>query len=110
MTTNHPKKLDRALIRPRRVDVQFEFKKPTEDLMKKIFLSFYLSTKEDDNDAFANQFADGVSSQGSKDDAPSTATLQEHFINSRVKSAEECVAQLPDFLKNIKERYNYSRK
>jgi len=103
MTTNHPEKLDKALIRPGRVDVKFEFKKPTKELMKKLFLSFYPSSEEENNEGFAKQFADGVS-QGYKDDAPSIATLQEHFIASRGKKSEECVAQLPAFLRNIKER------
>jgi len=37
MTTNHPEKLDPALIRPGRVDATFEFTPPTRDMVERYF-------------------------------------------------------------------------
>lgn len=41
MTTNHPERLDPALIRPGRVDVQVEFPHATPELMGRFFQHFY---------------------------------------------------------------------
>ncbi|KAK3062875.1 hypothetical protein LTS18_003194 [Coniosporium uncinatum] len=41
MTTNHPEKLDKALIRPGRVDMQIEFKNASRQQARDIFLRMY---------------------------------------------------------------------
>ncbi|OJD33502.1 mitochondrial chaperone bcs1 protein [Diplodia corticola] len=41
MTTNHPEKLDDALIRPGRVDMQVEFSLATHEQMRDIFIRMY---------------------------------------------------------------------
>ncbi|KAF2496951.1 P-loop containing nucleoside triphosphate hydrolase protein [Lophium mytilinum] len=41
MTTNHPEKLDDALIRPGRVDMQVEFTLATRDQVRDIFIRMY---------------------------------------------------------------------
>ncbi|OCK75753.1 P-loop containing nucleoside triphosphate hydrolase protein [Lepidopterella palustris CBS 459.81] len=41
MTTNHPEKLDDALIRPGRVDMQVEFTLATRDQIRNIFIRMY---------------------------------------------------------------------
>ncbi len=41
MTTNHPEKLDEALIRPGRVDMQVEFTLATRDQIRDIFIRMY---------------------------------------------------------------------
>ncbi len=41
MTSNHPKKLDPALIRPGRIDVSMELKKCSKEQIKKFFKLFY---------------------------------------------------------------------
>lgn len=41
MTTNHPDKLDPAVMRPGRIDLKAEFKKPNKDVASKYFLTFY---------------------------------------------------------------------
>ena len=41
MTTNHPKALDKALIRPGRVDMHVAFELPTRVEMKELYLSMY---------------------------------------------------------------------
>eukprot|EP00440_Ansanella_granifera_P029588 gb/GFBE01032139.1/.p1 GENE.gb/GFBE01032139.1/~~gb/GFBE01032139.1/.p1 ORF type:complete len:451 (+),score=90.83 gb/GFBE01032139.1/:1-1353(+) len=46
MTTNHPEKLDPAIMRPGRIDVKAEFKKPNRDVAAKYFLTFYPGSDE----------------------------------------------------------------
>ena len=41
MTTNHPTKLDEALVRPGRADVRSEFGYPSRANVKEFFLHFY---------------------------------------------------------------------
>ena len=43
MTTNHPEKLDDALIRPGRVDMQIEFTLAKRDQVKELFVRMYTS-------------------------------------------------------------------
>ncbi|KAB2578122.1 ATPase AAA+ type core [Lasiodiplodia theobromae] len=47
MTTNHPEKLDDALIRPGRVDMQVEFSLATHEQMRDIFIRMY--SPDEDN-------------------------------------------------------------
>ncbi|OCL02979.1 P-loop containing nucleoside triphosphate hydrolase protein [Glonium stellatum] len=46
MTTNHPEKLDEALIRPGRVDMQVEFTLATRDQIRDIFIRMYSSEND----------------------------------------------------------------
>lgn len=46
MTTNHPEKLDPALLRPGRVDLQIEFTFATSNQIRNIYLSMYGDTDE----------------------------------------------------------------
>lgn len=48
MSTNYPEKLDSALIRPGRVDLQVEFTLATHDQMKDIFVRMYSTDLEQD--------------------------------------------------------------
>jgi energy-coupling factor transporter ATP-binding protein EcfA2 len=41
MTTNHKDKLDPALIRPGRMDVEYEFKNSNKEIVQKIYKKFY---------------------------------------------------------------------
>ncbi|KAF2754659.1 P-loop containing nucleoside triphosphate hydrolase protein [Pseudovirgaria hyperparasitica] len=50
MTTNHPEKLDEALIRPGRVDLQVQFSLATHEQMRDIFVRMY-SIEFDGTDA-----------------------------------------------------------
>lgn len=43
MTTNHPEMLDKALIRPGRIDIQLELKEATEEDLKKIITNFWIN-------------------------------------------------------------------
>lgn len=49
MTTNYPEKLDKALIRPGRIDLQIEFKKCSREITKEI-LEYYYDNKKVDAD------------------------------------------------------------
>lgn len=49
MTTNHPEKLDPALIRPGRVDMKVEFSLATRHQMEEIFFRMYWSDSETHN-------------------------------------------------------------
>lgn len=95
-TTNHIEKLDAALIRGGRVDRRFEFVHPSQKQMCALFLSFY----EDAPYAVAERFATSVLNRP-EEEARSIATLQQHFIFTRKKNAEECVNMLPAFFKEF---------
>jgi chaperone BCS1 len=45
MTTNHPEKLDAALIRPGRVDRRVEFKMAMKEQVRELFLRMYAGTE-----------------------------------------------------------------
>lgn len=93
MTTNHLEKLDKALIRGGRVDRRFEFKRPTQQQIVDLFVSFYpLAPAE-----LALRFATAVLARPEGDEARSIATLQQHFIKQRKADAKACVEALPDF-------------
>lgn len=44
MTTNHPEKLDKALVRPGRIDLNIKFEKMTHKYMEEMFEYFYQDT------------------------------------------------------------------
>ncbi len=92
MTTNHLEKLDPALIRAGRVDRKFEFASPTKEMVAKFFRSFYPQAA----DAKVEEFAELVFKRP-EPEARSLAALQEHFIYTRGKNAEQCVAMLDQF-------------
>ena len=91
-TTNHLEKLDPALIRGGRVDRRFEFVHPSFKQMCALFKSFYEHAPKQ----LAARFANTVLSRP-EEEARSIATLQQHFIFTRKKSAEECVEMIPQF-------------
>jgi mitochondrial chaperone BCS1 len=74
MTTNHPEKLDPALIRPGRVDVKEYFGWATPYQIKEMFLRFYGGPDER-----AEQFTQMVS----RVENVSTAFLQGLFISNK---------------------------
>lgn len=48
MTTNHPTKLDRALVRPGRMDISIEFSKCSTNMVKSMFYLFFDTEEEND--------------------------------------------------------------
>jgi len=91
MTTNHPNRLDPALVRSGRVDVHIEFKNATRTQMEGIFLNFYPDAGE-----LAKEFADTVSelSRGTL----SMASLQQHFIRHMSDSAKETITAVGEIM------------
>jgi len=96
MTTNHPERLDPALIRAGRIDRKFEFKKPKNKEFFNMFKSFYSdATKQE-----AQEFADKVIDRQEKE-SRSIATLMELFIFTRECSARECIDKMDEFFKEF---------
>lgn len=92
LTTNHVQKLDPALIRGGRVDRCFEFVRPDQEQLCNLFLSFYRDAPQ----RLALEFAQRILER-KETEARSIATLQEHFIYTRTRSAEDCIEALPQF-------------
>jgi chaperone BCS1 len=83
MTTNHIEKLDPALIRPGRCDVQLQLKLASKNQMERMFLRFYPG-----EEALARTFAAGL-----PPNELSMATLQGFFLKC-AHSAQACVERI----------------
>jgi ATP-dependent 26S proteasome regulatory subunit len=82
MTTNHIEKLDPALIRPGRCDVQLQLKLASKNQMERMFLRFYPGEVE-----LAKGFAASLPAN-----ELSMAALQGYFLKCS-ESPQLCVAQ-----------------
>jgi len=61
MTTNHPEKIDKALIRPGRFDFKYEFKKATLNVLKQMLqFKYNISSSEIDKFTDLNQLKDHI--------------------------------------------------
>ncbi|KAK7615641.1 BCS1 N terminal-domain-containing protein [Phyllosticta paracitricarpa] len=76
MTTNHPEKLDDALIRPGRVDLQVEFTLATKDQIHDIFVRMY--APDGDEPAATDGSATITSSRNTANGKPSSAPSPSH--------------------------------
>lgn len=92
LTTNHIERLDPALLRAGRIDRRFKFNPPTRKEIAALFQNFY----PDAGDELAKKFADKVFQRPEKQ-ARSIATLHQHFIFTREKSAEDSVQSVDEF-------------
>lgn len=72
MTTNHPERLDAALVRPGRVDLQAYIGDATESQILGMFDRFY----GDQGESYRKEFLKNVQDRGKV----STAALQGHFV------------------------------
>lgn len=92
LTTNHPERLDPALIRAGRVDMHVRFTKAAKEQCKNMFLNFY-EGQEEHAKAFAatvfKTFRDGIS----------MASLQQHFIRHMRSKGSEVVEAVPELKK-----------
>lgn len=77
MTTNHPEKLDPALIRPGRIDLQIELPNATRHQIERLYKRFYPHTKNGDD------FAARVVKYN-----PSMAQLQGYLLRYRDSAAQ----------------------
>lgn len=85
MTTNHPEKLDEALIRPGRVDLQVAFTLATREQIRDIFVRMY--SNESDQRKFklslTNAFADGdAKGQASITSPTANGTAEKERVDS----------------------------
>lgn len=81
-TSNHPERLDAALRRKGRIDMEFRIGACTSQQARDMFLRFYPEATEE-----AEQFATNAMRHG----APTPAQLQHHFILKRKSSAIDAV-------------------
>lgn len=93
MTTNYPDRLDPAVLRPGRIDVKVEFKKPGEDVAMKYFLTFYPDAVDD-----AAAFGRAVGSRLAEHKV-SMAQLQHFFLacNRQKLLPAEAALRIVDF-------------
>jgi len=88
-TTNHISRLDPALIRPGRCDVQVEISHASDEQISRCFERFYPAAEEADCAAFLGAVR---SSKGGK--RLSMARLQEHFVQHRESSMSEAMRNI----------------
>lgn len=89
MTTNHREKLDPALLRPGRCDVQVELKNAAFKQMQEMYTRFYSSAPAADAIKFAQALPEWKLSM---------AKLQGHFLKYR-RSATDCLDKVQEILK-----------
>jgi chaperone BCS1 len=79
MTTNHPERLDPALVRPGRVDRQFRIDHTTPDQARRLFAWFYGGREPSPEvERWSRQFADQV-----PEGRVCMAAIQEHLLRHR---------------------------
>jgi len=84
MTTNHPEKIDKALIRPGRFDFKYEFRRSSKAIIKEMLqFKYELSEKE------INQYFDKINI---KDEVLSPAEVQS--ICFRNENIEDCINEI----------------
>ncbi|KAI8086045.1 P-loop containing nucleoside triphosphate hydrolase protein [Halteromyces radiatus] len=92
MTTNHPEKLDPALIRPGRIDVKIHFGNATKQQAEELFIKFYPHLESDYIKSLASQFASKI-----PDNVFSMAHLQ-GFLMIHKKQPEQALYKVDEWL------------
>jgi len=94
MTTNHPERLDPAVMRPGRVDLHVDFKPPSQVVASKYFLTFFPGS-----DAAAAAFGSVVGSRIAERKL-SMAQLQHFFLACHRQNfgAEKAAEHIKDFV------------
>ena len=90
MTTNHPERLDPALIRPGRVDLSVLLDDATPEQARRLFLQFYGGSEEvgqEDLVRMGREVEEIVRDGRAKERRTSMAALQGLFIRSTVNDA-----------------------
>ena len=88
LTTNHKERLDPALIRSGRVDIELTFNHATYEQIEGCFRSFY-NERTTNNSKYASEFATNLTSLLSNHDKNVTmAQLQHFFVTHRKDNAQ----------------------
>lgn len=90
MTTNAPQQLDRALIRPGRVDLHIRFELPSREELKNLFLSLYSCDRQGDQEK-----------QELRNEKEKPETLAEQFSNN-LPEGRFSIADVQEFLLQYK--------
>jgi len=88
LTTNHRGRLDPALIRAGRCDVQVEVAYASDEQLHRALVHFYVDASEAD----AMRFADNVRAKGGAKVAMSQ--VQEHFVQHRTSAMEQAICDI----------------
>lgn len=88
MTTNHPEKLDPALLRPGRADLKIELNNASVMQLQKMYHKFFPDSTKEQQEQFSNQLPDKVISM---------AKLQGHFLKFRDRP-EDCIKNASNLL------------
>mmetsp|Transcript_23542 Transcript_23542/g.63802 ORF Transcript_23542/g.63802 Transcript_23542/m.63802 type:complete len:456 (-) Transcript_23542:561-1928(-) len=99
LTTNFRERLDSALVRPGRVDVQIEFGFATRDQMSQLFVQFYPSASVEQGSKFADKVIECLRGRNL-----SMAALQNYFIVSRTRSFDEAIENVHEISKELEGR------
>ncbi len=92
LTTNHPERLDPAMLRHGRVDVKAEFPAATEAQVAGLFKSFYPEAPVD----HCVQFSQALKQNWGK---MNLAALQDFFIQNREHTASEALKHVDSWIK-----------
>lgn len=95
MTTNHPEKLDPAIRRHGRIDLEIEFNSCTKEQAKEMFLKFFPEKYED-----ATKFSENINNL-----EYTPAELQAHFISHRKSKSEDAVKLNNKLFKFVSNEY-----
>ncbi|GMI28531.1 hypothetical protein TeGR_g12377 [Tetraparma gracilis] len=106
LTTNFREKLDAALIRNGRVDVQIEFSTVDESQCEGMFLAYYAG-EEDCAKRFAKELVKGLKERG---EGVASAALQHFFVQNRNSTAEQCCKNVDMVWEEIKSRKEEAEK
>ncbi|OLN85088.1 putative mitochondrial chaperone BCS1-B 2 [Colletotrichum chlorophyti] len=94
MTTNHVEKLDKALIRPGRVDLIVKFTLADEEIIGSIFRAIYAPLEGDENDSYG-KVADTLVPEQEKVFAAQAAQRTAEIIARIEELSSEFVAKIP---------------
>jgi chaperone BCS1 len=100
MTTNHPERLDPALLRPGRVDYKLEFSFASSEQVERMFSKFYPEEKD-----LARKFSEKI-----PEGTISTAQIQGHCLRFRTdplgayKACDQFIQMVEDEKNEIEDR------